>query len=104
LNEKGVDKMYSLEVIKKKKIIDSGSPEFLSKEEIKWLIEQVDENEVFMKDLVSKLDYTLSLVVKRHNEYVSLKEEIERLEKRLENAMFTDTNIKAKPHDTFEID
>jgi uncharacterized coiled-coil DUF342 family protein len=56
------------------------------KEEIDWLINNIEENEGFMKDLVSKLDYTLSLVVKRHNEYVNLQEENKSLSKTLKDA------------------
>jgi hypothetical protein len=37
--------MYSVDEIKKKKIIDAGSADFLTKEEIKWLINQAGKVE-----------------------------------------------------------
>jgi hypothetical protein len=64
----------------------------LRNEDIDWLIEQsekVEENEVFMKELVSKLDYTLNLVIKRHNEYVSLQEENKKLKETIKEYIGT---------------
>ena len=41
--------MYLLNEIKRKKIIDNGSEGFLTKEEIKWLIEQAEKVEELKK-------------------------------------------------------
>jgi predicted nucleic acid-binding Zn-ribbon protein len=54
----------------------------VSIEEMDWLVKQaekVEEHDSFMNELVSKLDYTLNLVIKRHNEYVKLQEENEQI-------------------------
>ena len=41
--------MYSLEEIKRKKVIDGGSVNFITKEEVKWLIKQAEKLEELRK-------------------------------------------------------
>ncbi len=42
--------MYSLEEIKNKKFVDKGEPNFVTKEEFKWLIEQAEKAEKLQKE------------------------------------------------------